>query len=44
MKRAALSANHVIPGRHRQAANPKSMALGRWLRIPGSRAKARALE
>ena len=32
----------VIPGRHRKVANPESIALGRRLWIPGSRAKARA--
>ena len=26
----------VIPGRHRQVANPESIALGHWLWIPGS--------
>jgi hypothetical protein len=34
----------VIPGRHRKVANPESIALGGWLWIPGSRAKARVPE
>jgi hypothetical protein len=34
----------VIPGRHRKVASPESIPFGRWLWIPGSRAKARAPE
>jgi hypothetical protein len=34
----------VIPGRRPQVASPESITFGRWLWIPGSRAKARAPE
>jgi hypothetical protein len=40
----ALILSRVIPGRHRLVASPESITLGRWLWIPGSRARARTPE